>query len=52
MLYIGEDFIPCVFMLQVVHVQDVHDHPVDNLYLAINLGVEGCGLNELRIQQQ
>jgi len=51
-LDIGEDFIPCVWMLRVVHAQDVHDHPIDDLCLAISLGVEFHGLSELGIQQQ
>jgi len=40
MLYIGEAFIPCVWMLRVVHVQNVYDHHVDDLCLAIILGME------------
>ena len=35
----------------IVHVQDVHDHLVDKLGLAIYLGVEGSGFGELGIQQ-
>ena len=52
MLYIGEDFIPCVWMLQVLHAQNVYDHPVDDLCLAISLGVESCGLSELGVQHR
>jgi len=49
---IREDFIPCAWMLQVVHVQNLYDHPVDDLYLAISLGVESHGLSELVIQRR
>lgn len=49
-LDIGEAFIPCVWMLQVVHAHIVHDHHVDNLCLAISLGVEGHGLSDISIQ--
>ena len=38
MMEIGEDFIPCAWMLRVVHVQEVYDHPIDKIYLAISLG--------------
>lgn len=51
-LDIGEAFIPCAWMLQVLHTQNVYDHPIDNLCLAINLGVESCGLSELSIQHR
>jgi hypothetical protein len=37
-------------MLGIVHVQDMHDHPVDDLGLAIRLGVEGSGFGELGVQ--
>jgi hypothetical protein len=37
-------------MLGIVHVQDMHDHPVDDLSLAIRLGVEGHGFGELGVQ--
>ena len=51
-LDIRETFIPSVWMIQVVHVQNVHDHLVDDLCLAISLGVEGHGLSEIGIQHQ
>ena len=51
-LYIGKDFIPCARMLQVVHVQNVYDHFVDEICLAISLGVESHGLSELGIQHR
>jgi hypothetical protein len=37
-------------MLRVVHLQNVHDHPIYNLRLAISLGMEGDGFGELCIQ--
>jgi hypothetical protein len=50
-LNIGKTLIPGVGVLGIVHAQDVHDHPVDDLGLAIHLGVEGSGLGELGVQQ-
>ena len=50
MLYIGEALIPCAWMLWIVHVQNVYNHPVDNLYLAISLGMESYGLGDLGVQ--
>ena len=38
-------------MLGIVHAQDMHDHHVDDLGLAIRLGVEGHGFGELGVQQ-
>jgi len=52
LLDIGKPLIPSVWVLRVVHVQDVHDPFVDDLYLAISLGVKGHELSELCIQQQ
>jgi hypothetical protein len=46
-LNIGETLIPCTWMLRVVHVQDVHNHPIDDLCL----GVESNGFSELGVQQ-
>ena len=51
-LDIGEDFIPCEWILCVLQVQNVHDNPVDDLCLAIGLGMEGHGLSELGIQHR
>jgi hypothetical protein len=51
MLNIGKTLIPCRQMLIFLHVQDVHNHPIDNLYLAIDLRVEGSGFSELGVQQ-
>ena len=50
MLYIGEALIPCAWILLVVHMQNVYNHIVDDLFLAISLGMESCGLGELGIQ--
>ena len=51
MLDIGKALIPCAHILGIVHAQDMHDHHVDNLGLAIRLGVEGRGFGELGVQQ-
>jgi hypothetical protein len=51
MLNIGKTLIPGARVLGIVHAQNVHDHSVDNLGLAICLGVEGSGLGELSVQQ-
>ena len=50
-LNIGNTIIPGAGVLGILHVQDVHDHPVDDLGLAICLGVEGSGIGELSVQQ-
>ena len=50
-LNIGNTLIPCVGVLGLVHAQDMYDHLIDDLYLAICLGVEGSGFGELGIQQ-
>jgi hypothetical protein len=50
MLNIGKNLIPCVGMLRIVHAQDMHNHLLDDLSLAIRLGVEGSGFGELGIQ--
>jgi hypothetical protein len=50
-LNIGKTLIPCVRVLVIVHVQDMHDHSVDDLGLAIHLGVECSGFGELGVQQ-
>jgi hypothetical protein len=50
-LNIGETGIPCARMFGVVHAQYMHDHFVDDLCLAISLGVEGNGFGELGVQQ-
>ena len=51
MLNIGKTLIPCTQMLRFIHVQDVHNHPIDDLCLAIGLRVEGSGFSELGVQQ-
>jgi hypothetical protein len=49
-LNIGKTLIPCAWMLGIVHAENVHDHHVDDLSLAIRLGVEGRGFGELGVQ--
>jgi hypothetical protein len=39
-------------MLRIVHAQDVHNHQIDDLCLAIDLGVESSGFFELIVQQR
>ena len=48
-LNIGEDLIPYVRVLGIVHAQDMYDQMVDNLGLTIYLGVEGSGFGELGV---
>jgi hypothetical protein len=48
---IGNILIPCARVLGIVHAQDMHDHLVDELSLAIHLGVEGSGFGELGVQK-
>jgi hypothetical protein len=50
MLDIGKTLIPCVRVLGIIHVQDMHDHSIYDLGLAICLGVEGHGFVELGVQ--
>jgi hypothetical protein len=45
-----ETLIPCMWMLRVVHAQNVHNHPIDELYLVVCLGVESNGFSELGVQ--
>jgi hypothetical protein len=52
MLDIWETLVPCMWMLRIVHAHDVHNHPIDDLYLAIGLGVESNGFCELGVQQR
>ena len=47
MLHIRKTIIPCAGMLRVVHLQNVHDHPIYYLHL----GMEGGGFDEICIQQ-
>jgi hypothetical protein len=48
-LNIGKNLILGARVLGIIHAQDVHEHPVDNLSLVIRLGVEGSGLGELGV---
>jgi hypothetical protein len=48
-LNIGKTLIPCAGVHGNVHAQDVHDHLVDDLGLAIHLRVEGSGIGELGV---
>jgi hypothetical protein len=49
-LNIRETLIPCTWMLRFVHVQDVHNHLIDNLCLVICLGMERSGFSEIGVQ--
>jgi hypothetical protein len=51
MLDIGKTLIPCVRVLGIIHAQDMHNHSIYDLSLAICLGVEGHGFGELGVQQ-
>jgi hypothetical protein len=51
MLDIGKTLIPCSRVLGIIHVQDMRDHSIYDLGLAICLGVEGRGFGELGVQQ-
>jgi hypothetical protein len=48
---IRKTLIPGAGILGIVHVRDVHDYPVDDLGLAILLGVERNGIHDLGVQQ-
>ena len=50
-LHIRKVVIPCMWMFGVVLSQDVQDHLIDHLCLAISLGMEGSGFGELGVQQ-
>jgi hypothetical protein len=39
-------------MLRVVHAKDMHNHPVDNVYFPIRLGVEGNRFGQLSVHQR
>jgi hypothetical protein len=51
-LEIWETLVPCMGVLRIVHAQDVHNHPIDDIGLAIGLGVERSGFCELSVQQR
>jgi hypothetical protein len=48
-LDIGMTLIPCAGVFLILHVQDMYDHSIDELSLAICLAVEGSGFGELGI---
>jgi hypothetical protein len=48
---IGKTLMPCVRMLGIVHAHDMDDHSIDDIGLAIRLGVEGSGFGEHGVQQ-
>jgi hypothetical protein len=50
-MYHAVVIINSVGVLGFVHAQDVHDHLVDDLGLAIYFRVEGSGLGDLGAQQ-
>jgi hypothetical protein len=50
MLNIGKTLIPRVGVIGIVHVWDIHYHLIDDLSLAICLGVEGSGFGELGVE--
>jgi hypothetical protein len=52
MLDICETLVPCTRMLRIVHAHDVHNHPIDDLSLAIGFGVERSVFCELGVQQR
>jgi hypothetical protein len=49
MLDIGKTLIPCVRVLLIIHVKDMHNHSIYNLGLTICLGVEDHGFGELGV---
>jgi hypothetical protein len=51
MLDIGKALIPCARVILIIHAKDMHNHSIDDLGLAIYLGVEGRGFGELGVQQ-
>jgi hypothetical protein len=51
MMNIGETLIPFTGVLGIVHVQDMHNNMIDDLGLAICIGVEGNGFGELGVHQ-
>ena len=50
MLHIRKVVISCAWMFGVIHLKDVHDHLIDHLCLAIDLGMGGSGFGELGVQ--
>jgi hypothetical protein len=51
MMDIRKSLIPCVRVLGIKHAQDMNNHYIYDLGLAICLGVEGHGYVELGVQQ-
>jgi hypothetical protein len=49
-LNIEETLIQCTQMLRVIHAQDVHNHPIDDLCLVVCLGVKRSVFIELGVQ--
>jgi hypothetical protein len=49
---IGENLVPCMWMIRIVHAQYVHNHLIDELCLVVSLGVESSGFCELVVQQK
>jgi hypothetical protein len=46
-LNIGKNLNPCMWMLRVIHAQDVHNHLIDDLCLDIDLGWKAVDLVSL-----
>jgi hypothetical protein len=51
MMDIGKTLIACAQVLGIVHAHDMYVHPIDDLNLAMCVGVKGNGFGELDIQQ-
>jgi hypothetical protein len=50
MLDIGKALKPCVRVILIIYEKDMHNHSIYDLDLAIYLGVEGHGFDELGVQ--
>jgi hypothetical protein len=50
-LNIGKTLIPSTNILTFIHVQDVHNHLIDDLFLAIGLRMEGSGFSGIGVEQ-
>jgi hypothetical protein len=51
-LEIWESLVPCMWIIRILHVHNVHNHLIDDLYLAIGLGLESSGFCDLDVQQR
>jgi hypothetical protein len=51
-LDIRETLVPCTWMIRIVHMQDVHNHSIDEIFLSISLGVKSNGFCELSVQHR